>query len=241
MSCWRGRRSRPASRSSPCRRSRRPSRQRGSCAGRSAWRLPAAPTRRPAPAARAARARRRTSSLSGSRSRPPPASPSCTGRRAPRARSARCSSTAASAARARPRVASAGARRGGTRPRRCGGRSDRSVRSTGLFSFARRPHSCCGSPPTTRPSSAARSLTQLAPSRWVASTSGRLLVKRSSPSSAGTWLKTVCVCHGAALSREVCETVAIVKSSRVGDAGAPWPRADVSRRRTGRVRARGTC
>ncbi len=94
-------------------------------------------------------------------------------------------------------ASSAGARRGGTRPRRCGGRSGRSVRRTGLFSLASRPQDCCGSPPITRPSAEARSATQPAPSRCRASTSGRLLENTSSPSSGGTWLKTSWVCHGA--------------------------------------------
>src|SRR5271165_3879261 len=83
------------------------------------------------------------------------------------------------------------------------------VRSTGLFSFASRPHACCGSPPTTRPSVAARSPTQAAPSRSTASTRGRLLENTSTPSRGVAWLKTVWVCQGAALPRGSCVTAAI--------------------------------
>ncbi len=58
-------------------------------------------------------------------------------------------------------------------------------------------------------------VTQPAPSREVASTSGRLVAKTSSPSSGGTWLKTVCVCQGALLSREGCEAVAMSEVKQI--------------------------
>ena len=93
--------------------------------GRTAARSAAAPTRRRARAARAARARRRRSSRSGSRGRPPaehvhaaPPRATCAPGRGSRHGSAcrPCLDARAASARARP---------GGTRPRRCGGRSGR--------------------------------------------------------------------------------------------------------------------
>ena len=74
--CWRARRCRPASRSSPCRTGRPASRRRGDCADRSARKSAAAPTRSPARASSAAPAPPSRSSRSDSRTRLPPASAS---------------------------------------------------------------------------------------------------------------------------------------------------------------------
>ena len=99
------------------------------------------------------------------------------------------------------------------------------MRSTGPFSFASLPHDCCGSPPTKRPSSEARPPIQPAPSRSVASTSGRLEEYTSTSCSGGTWLKTSCVRQARDPSRCGCDTVAMqeVKQMR---ARAPRTPAD---------------
>ena len=87
--CWPGRRSRPASRSCPCRRAARACvsgvRRPGSYAAAGQQRLV---PRRPAPARGAAPGRPRTSSRSGRRGRPRPGSRRTARRRGPRARPA---------------------------------------------------------------------------------------------------------------------------------------------------------
>ena len=122
---------------------------------------------------------------------------------------ARSWSRAASAARARRPSSSAGARRDGTRPRRCGARSGRACAAPACSRWpagpipaaARRRRTARARRPARSPSRRPRARS--------ASTSGRLLEKTSRPSSGGTWLKTVCVCHGAVLSPVGCETVAM--------------------------------
>ncbi len=151
-SCWRARPSRPASRSSPCRRS--PSPSRGAGIRRGSY-VVAVTQRLPLGRQLGLRAQRRHD-REGHRDRAGEARLGLhrghVQRRARRVRERLArSSTAASAARARRPCSSACATPGGTRPRRCGCRSGRACCSTGLFSFASRPHSCCGSPPTNRP------------------------------------------------------------------------------------------
>ena len=116
------------------------------------------------------------------------------------------SSTAASAVRARRPSSSAGARRGGTRPRRCGCRSGRGCAAPACSRSPAGPTAACGlrrADEARRARRPARA-TQPAPSRSVASTSGRLLENTSQPSSGGGWLATVWVCHGAVLARGRC-------------------------------------
>ena len=120
-----------------------------------------------------------------------------------------------------PHLSSAGARRGGTRPRRCGARSGRRCAAPACSRWPGGPIPAAARRRRSAPARRRARSPSRRPRARVASTSGRLLEKTSRPSSGGTWLKTSWVCHGAVLSPVACETVAMAGSVADGRVAAP--------------------
>ena len=185
---WRGRRTRPASRSCPCRRGRRTSPRaaagRGRRSGPPAWAsTPSRSRRRPA-----APGPRRTSSRSGSRD-PARSARRRTRRRGVRGRAGRRTPRAPPAARDRPRAPSASATRGGSAPRRCGCRSGRTAVSSGWNSLASMPCSRASAEPASSPSGSSDDERLGDACRSIASTSAASEVTVLCPTSGGAWLR----------------------------------------------------
>ena len=142
-------------------------------AGRTWSRSGAAPTPPRAPASCAAPGRRSRSSRSGSRGRPRPGPAAMNiAARATCAPGPRLGPGQRVQRRARPRSPAARARRGGTRPRRCGCRSGRACAGRAGSRSPGGPSSIA-SPPANSPTATRAVAAQPPPSRSSASTSGR--------------------------------------------------------------------